>query len=109
MVEKTYNKLIRDGIPQIIKQNGGQPVVRIMEQEEFVRELKNKLIEEANEVATATNREELVNELADVKEVINTLCAATEIIDREIEVVRIAKADQRGSFQDKLMLEKVEE
>ena len=109
MSEKVYNKLIRDKIPRIIKQSGGQPVFRIMEQKEFIRELKNKLVEEANEVVMATNREELINELADVTEVINTLCAATEIVDREIELVRITKADQRGGFQNRLMLEKVEE
>jgi len=109
MTEKIYNKLVRDKIPQVIKQKGAQPTVRIMEREEFVHELKTKLVEEAQEVVSAGNREKLIDELADVREVLNALYAAEEITDAEVEQARLAKLEARGGFQERIMLEKVDE
>ena len=47
---KTYNKLVRDKIPEIIKNNGGEPTCRILSDGEFKSELEKKLFEEYNEV-----------------------------------------------------------
>ena len=108
-MEKIYNKLVRDKIPEIIRQDGKEPVVRIMEKAEFVSELKAKLVEESNEVASAEDREHFIDELADVKEVLNALFATEEITEEEVELARVAKAEKRGGFEDRLMLEKVDE
>ena len=37
---KTYNKLVRDNIPDIIKNNGEDPITRILTNEEYKQELE---------------------------------------------------------------------
>ena len=44
-----YNKLVRDNIPDIIKKNGATPIIRILDDEEYFKELNRKLKEELNE------------------------------------------------------------
>jgi predicted house-cleaning noncanonical NTP pyrophosphatase (MazG superfamily) len=45
----TYKKLVRDRIPEIIEASGRKPVVEVLGQEEYVRELRRKLQEEVQE------------------------------------------------------------
>ena len=46
---KVYNKLVRDKIPDIILKDNELPVTRILDDEEFIKELNKKLQEEVNE------------------------------------------------------------
>ena len=80
-----------------------------MEREEFIRELKNKLVEEANEVVVADTHEKIIDELADVQEVLRAIYIAEGIDAQEVEATRTNKAGKRGGFEKRLMLEKVEE
>ena len=50
-----YNKLVRDNIPDIIKKNGATPIVRILDDEEYFKELNRKLKEELNEYLDGDN------------------------------------------------------
>ena len=45
----TYNKLVRDKIVENIKNSGRNPSYRIMDNEEYLKELNKKLLEEAHE------------------------------------------------------------
>ena len=45
-MERIYNKLVRDNIPNIIKSNGENPIIRILNDEEYKIELEKKLNEE---------------------------------------------------------------
>lgn len=58
-------KLVRDKIPQIIKENGKIPVTRLLDKEEYLRELDIKLNEEVQEYQT----DKSIEEMADVLEV----------------------------------------
>lgn len=69
-----YNKLVRDRIPEIIKNNGESVKWASIKGIGLIRELKNKLIEEAYEVIEAVTKNELFEELADLEEV----CIALE-------------------------------
>ena len=42
-------KLVRDRIPEIIQEDGKTPIIRIVDEEEYVRELDRKLCEEVEE------------------------------------------------------------
>ena len=105
-MEKTYNKLVRDNIPNIIKNNGETPIIRILTNEEYKQELEKKLYEEYQEVLESSG-EDRVEELADMLEVIKAL-AKLENKDLE-DIINIAnqKNSKRGSFNDKIFLEKV--
>ena len=106
-MEKNYNKLVRDNIPDIIEQNGEKPVIEFLNNNDYKKELLNKLKEECNEVISAENQEELLNELADVYEVLNALA---HIQNKSMDdVVKIAeqKKLKRGGFEKKIYLKKV--
>ena len=105
-MERTYNKLVRDNIPNIIKNNGETPIIRILTNEEYKQELEKKLYEEYQEVLESSG-EDRVEELADMLEVIKAL-AKLENKDLE-DIINIAnqKNSKRGSFNDKIFLEKV--
>ncbi|MBP0006170.1 MAG: nucleoside triphosphate pyrophosphohydrolase [Cyanobacteria bacterium SBC] len=97
-------KLVRDRIPEIIRKAGKACAVERLDDVDYRRALREKLIEEAREVAEATNEAELVAELADLSEVIDTLME-TYGIDRSIV---FAKQEQRsldrGRFRQRLKL-----
>ena len=52
-MEKLYDKLVRDNIPNIIKNNGGEPIYRELEQDEYWDYLLKKDEEELLEVKEA--------------------------------------------------------
>ena len=105
-MERVYNKLVRDNIPNIIKNKGEEPVVRLLDDNEYKIELEKKLYEEYQEVISASGADRL-EELADMLEVIRAL-AKLENNDLN-DIIKIAdeKNLKRGSFNDKIFLEKV--
>ncbi len=68
-----YNKLVRDLIPQVIEKSGKQFTTRILEDEEYIMELRKKLQEEVQEYLEADNDKDSLEELADLMELIHTL------------------------------------
>lgn len=106
-MEKTYNKLVRDRIPEIIIGNGGKPIVKTLNDEEYKKELEKKLFEECNEVLCTTTKEERIEELADMFEIIKSLSLLEgSSIDEVIEVAK-SKEIKRGGFKEKIYLKKV--
>ncbi|MCD6477348.1 MAG: nucleoside triphosphate pyrophosphohydrolase [Candidatus Aenigmarchaeota archaeon] len=100
---KEFNKLVRDRIPEIIKLNNQKPLIRIANDEEFKEALKNKLLEEAKEFV----KSDTLEELADVLEVVHCLTKLYGIDFNKLENIRKKKNEERGSFNDKIILEKV--
>ena len=68
-----YNKLVRDHIPAILAQTGYTYETTTMDEQEYQQALREKLVEEALEAATASETRQLITELADLYEVIDTL------------------------------------
>lgn len=97
------SKLVRDKIPEIIQQDGRIPVTRIAEGQEFSQKLNEKLREEVNEFLASGQEEEL----ADILEVVYTLAHQQNISPQQLEHRRKKKAEQRGGFQKKIILEKI--
>lgn len=105
-MERIYNKLVRDNIPNIIKEKGENPITRILNDEEYKKELEIKLNEEYREVLEATGIDR-VEELADMLEIIRALA---KLENRSLnDLIRIAdeKSLKRGAFEEKIFLEKV--
>ena len=77
-------KLVRDLIPDLIRQSGRTVEVRYLTGDELKAALGAKLIEEAQEAAEVVHsRKDLVEELADVREVVAALIAAVGITEHE--------------------------
>ncbi len=100
---KLYDKLIRDKIPEIINSKGKNYAIRIAGDMEYKNMLRRKLLEEAEEFQDEPCKEEL----ADVLEVFYAILQAEGFSLDDIEKVRQKKADERGAFNKKIILEKV--
>lgn len=101
----SYQKLVRDRIPEIIKQNGQTPITRVLSNDEYLKELNIKIQEELNEYLESGN----VEELADLEEVIRAILDVKGVSIVDFEVLRIKKAVKRGAFKQKVYLEGIEE
>lgn len=108
-MEKIYNKLVRDNIPEIIVGNGGTPFTRILDDGEYRSELERKLNEEYQEVLGTTTSDERIEELADMLEIIDALANLEGKTLDDVKNVANQKKLKRGGFQKKIFLEKVEE
>lgn len=105
----TYNKLVRDRIPEIIEKTGEKFSTKILDNTEYIKELKKKSFEELEEYVNTTNNEEAIEELADVLEIIHALAAYHGVSIEKLEEVRKQKAEKRGSFREKVFLIEVSE
>lgn len=102
-MDKEYNKLVRDHIPEIIRQSGMECETAVLSDAEYCQALRQKLIEEATEVAEA-DRDELVAELADLYEVIDALMLSYGISGDRILDAQAKRRETRGGFAQKIML-----
>lgn len=102
----SYNKLVRDKIPEIIKNNNETPVTRILSDEEYKIELEKKLLEEYYEVIETTGKNRL-EELADMLEVMIALANLEKATLEDIMTIADEKRNKRGGFKEKIFLESV--
>ncbi len=100
----TYNKLVRDKIPQVIASNGKTCRTRILDEAEFLNQLNIKLREETEEYHQASSQAEALEELADMLEVIQSLAVAYGADADKLEAIRAKKAEERGGFGERVFL-----
>lgn len=98
---KSYNKLVRDKIPDRIAAKGEPYKMHIASAEEYMVKLREKLIEEATECAQSASAEEL----ADLLEVIYAVAEELDITPLELEKLRQKKLRERGAFRKRIILE----
>ena len=102
----TYNKLVRDKIPeQIDKEKGRKSYYRILNDKEYLEELNKKVLEEANEFI----EENSIEELADLMEVINYIMQLKKYKMEDVKVAMKVKEEKKGAFNNKIFLEYVDE
>lgn len=101
----TYNKLVRDRIPEIIEEKGKTCKIEILSDEEYLKMVDAKLDEELAEYHEDQN----IEELADLVEVIYAAAKARGYSVEELEEIRKSKAEKRGAFEKKLLLKEVAE
>ena len=102
----TYNKLVRDKIPEVIDSHPGKTSkYRVLNDKEYLNELNKKVIEEANEFIEANS----IEELGDLFEVLNAIIKLKGFKSEEIDKVMKEKVEKKGAFENKLFLEYVDE
>lgn len=100
------DKLVRDKIPSNLEQKGVK--VNLVKDADLMHYFKKKIVEEAEEVATATNREKTIEEIADVLDVIDAFMQQNNINKDEIQKTREEKTKEKGRFDKKLVIHSIE-
>ena len=103
MSKITYNKLVRDKIPEIIEKSGKACEIEILSDEEYLQMLDKKLDEELAEY----HKDQNIEELADLLEVLYATAKARGYSIEGLEHVRIEKQKARGGFDKKILLKSV--
>jgi predicted house-cleaning noncanonical NTP pyrophosphatase (MazG superfamily) len=98
-----HHKLVRDKIPEIIEEDGKKPVVYIADDDEYTERLVDKLEEEVEEFLESRE----VDELGDILEVIHAIREDREVTHEQLQKKREQKAEQRGRFDEGVVLEQV--
>ena len=100
-----YHKLVRDRIPEIIEKAGKRCSTEILSDEEYLKMVDAKLDEELAEY----HKDQNLEELADLMEVIYAAAEARGFTREELEETRAKKAKDRGGFKKKILLKEVME
>lgn len=90
-------KLVRGKIPELYPENTYR---RVRDWEEHVLLLRLKLAEEVGELLSAPDRESLIKEIVDVRQVLMTLAGLSGISVPELVDTGLDKISQRGDFLD---------
>ena len=102
---KKVGKLVRDNIPKIIKDSGRKPIIRNLDDDEYVDAIVEKLHEEIKELQNANTASDVLEEIADIAQVItNMMDAIPAVYDKVLE-----KAKEKGEFNHKIYLEGIED
>jgi predicted house-cleaning noncanonical NTP pyrophosphatase (MazG superfamily) len=94
-----FNKLVRDKIPDIIKEQGFTPHTRILSDGQYLLELDRKLTEELEEISKARRWK-----LADILEVIDAICIARSYSIEQLQRIKKEKRSTNGGFSGKVFL-----
>lgn len=98
---ETYNKLVRDKIPHIIRKNGGECKFHVAKNGEFEEKLFEKLTEEINEFKLTPT----VEEFADIMEVLEHISHHFGIDLADVKEAKKNKKLERGGFREKIILD----
>lgn len=103
---KTFkqNKLVRDKILSIMQEHGSKLYWRKLEDVEFIKQLKMKLLEEVHEISQAKSKEELLEKMADLLEVFQTLAQMCNISQKELTAFQKKKSEEKGSFNNRVFV-----
>ena len=107
MIKFLCNKLGRDKGVESFKAEGITPDYILLQGNDLSDALKEKLVEESYEVKSAHNRQEIMSELADIFEVIDSLCKIHEISMQDIELIKEKKHLERGGFDNGFYLKTI--
>lgn len=101
---REFDKLVRDKIPEIIEEDGKEPEIHIADNGEYTERLVEKLDEEVSEFLESRE----IDELADILEVIHAIREDSGLSIEQLQKKREEKAEQRGRFDEGVVLQRVE-
>ena len=100
-------KLVRDKIPDLIRASGRTAEVRQLDERDFLAALLNKLTEEARELRRADSTDAILEEAADVLEVLSSIAALHGYTLDDIVQAGFDKRSKIGGFDKRVWLEHV--
>ena len=102
--KREFNKLVRDKVVLNIKHGGEVVDSTRLSGEHLLRALREKLIEESFEVLDAIDQDSIVDEMADVSEVIDGILSNLGVSRDTLQQKQKQKRDKAGGFKDGTVL-----
>ncbi len=105
-IENEYPKLVRDNIPSIVKNKTGKDIEqRILEtDEEYLKYLFKKVIEESIELEHSVVKGNTEEELADICELLNEIIKLKGYTWEEVKLVQNEKREKNGGFEKRILM-----
>lgn len=105
-IENEYPKLVRDRIPEKIKNDKGkEPPTRILSNDkEFLEYLAKKLLEEGSELGYSLTHGNFTEEMADVFEIITAMLKVKNLSIENIIAVQKEKREKNGGFEKRILV-----
>lgn len=108
MPKFTFNKLVRDKLPDVYKTLQQKITVRELSSDLYSEALCAKLVEEAEELPGVNDRRVIMDELADVQQVVDDLMACHGISKEQLQKIQSDKKAQKGGFTNGVFVETIE-
>lgn len=97
-------KLVRDRIPEIMREAGAKPAIVQVPQYGVLPLLRAKLLEEAKELFDAKSHPQIIEELSDVYEVLRETCSRLGITLDDVRLAAEVKRAAKGGFSEGYVL-----
>ena len=101
---KKHEKLVRDGIPEKIRNNDEIPITKTLDTKEYRKSLFNKLHEELQEISEAKSKKQLLEEFADLLEVLEASAKANGLPWVDVLAEKKKKKTLLGGFEKRTYL-----
>lgn len=101
------NKLVRDKVPSLVTKDGGSYSLKLLSPLEHQHEITKKLFEELEEYSVAKTKEEALEELVDMVELIHAAVTLHDVSAEEFEALRKIKYATKGGFQKGIYLNEI--
>lgn len=101
-------KLIRDRVPEIMKEHQKSITYKLVSGSTYDQALRKKLIEETAELRDAKTQQEIIDQISDVLELIQTFVAFHTLDINEIKSHQKRKKEERGGYEKGVLLTSVE-
>lgn len=108
MPKFVLNKLVRDKLVGVYEKSDQKSVYRRLGHSEHIAALKEKIIEEANEIPVDGQKKDVLSEIADVQQALDDLKILSGILDQDLIDVQRAKKDKKGGFSQGYFIETIE-
>lgn len=104
--EQYFNKLVRDKIPEKIEKNNEIAITEVLDEQQYMEALKDKLFEEMLEVTNARSKKEVLEECADLLEVVESITTLAGYSKEDLEEAKRKKREKNGGFENRILLKK---
>lgn len=99
-----YNKLCRDKIPQIIKDKGFECEVRVVDHDEYKREIVRKVYEESSGVTNHDGHEHMIAEIADLLITLEAVKKEFGISQEDVDEAIEKSLLEKGGYDERYYL-----
>ena len=104
-MKHTYNKLVRDNIPDIFKESGREVEFKILSDSQVLLALQDKLLEKAQKFAETPTE----NELCDIFEIMDTIIDKFQFEQMHIDYLKMKNREVKGGYTKNIYLISVDD